>query len=206
MLNSIAIWAWFKVRQEKADNLKATGASKQVDTLTNQLSGLLLNPNNVGEGLNDLGAIEEGSEEEEDDDEDGDEDEDEEEDGIEKEEFIEEVFNNTNTSHKFSTIEKEFVPQAFSHFTYEASKKNFMVVDLQGVLKQNTDGTSVYHLTDPAIHKQKKKKFRSWTFGRTDRGEKGMKAFFRTHQCNNLCKLLGLEERHVSRDSFVDNI
>ncbi|OEU05955.1 kinase-like protein, partial [Fragilariopsis cylindrus CCMP1102] len=87
-------------------------------------------------------------------------------------------------------------PQSFSHFTYEKSKRYFMVVDLQGVLAINpVDGTKCYKLTDPVIHKRRKKKkekLRKYTFGRTDRGEKGMKAFFHTHQCNDLCRLLGL--------------
>ena len=100
-----------------------------------------------------------------------------------------------------------------------------MVVDLQGVLKINNDGTKCYELTDPVIHKRRKKsknKLRKYTFGRTvslsihisilalwfhyssykvsnfnrsekDRGDKGMKAFFKTHKCSELCRLLGLK-------------
>ncbi len=138
--------------------------------------------------LTGLGAIEEGSEEE--DEEDGNE-----EDIIEAEHSKK----SKNGNYNFAAIQKEFIPQAFSHFTYENSKKHFMVVDLQGVLKENQDGTSVYHLTDPVIHKRRRKKsqkFRNWSFGRTDRGEKGMKAFFHTHKCNDLCRLLGLEQHN----------
>lgn len=87
----------------------------------------------------------------------------------------------------------EFWPQAFSHFTYEKSKKRLMVVDLQGVLTKNNDGTKVYQLTDPVIHKHRKRNtFKNWNFGRTDRGEKGMRAFFESHVCNDACRMLNL--------------
>ena len=91
-------------------------------------------------------------------------------------------------------------PQAFSHYTYEKSKKHFMVVDLQGVFTTNLDGTKCFELTDPVIHKHRKKNrdlYKSWTFGRTDRGETGMKAFFKTHKCSDVCRLLGLTEVNV---------
>mmetsp|Transcript_39004 Transcript_39004/g.94410 ORF Transcript_39004/g.94410 Transcript_39004/m.94410 type:complete len:122 (-) Transcript_39004:260-625(-) len=48
----------------------------------------------------------------------------------------------------------EDILQAFRHFTYVKGKKMLMVVDLQGILKQDRDGTSQYLLTDPAIHKR----------------------------------------------------
>ena len=98
---------------------------------------------------------------------------------------------------EYNAIRNEDFPQAFSHFSYEKSKKQLMVVDLQGIFRENPDGTSEYVLTDPAIHKRKRSKrsnkLAGWTFGRTDRGEKGMKAFFDTHVCTDACRLLGLE-------------
>lgn len=109
----------------------------------------------------------------------------------------------TNASQHFR-VRKEHIPQAFSHFTYEKSKKMLMVVDLQGVLVEHSDGTKEYVLTDPAIHKRRKHKhsnniLEGWTFGRTDRGESGMNNFFRTHHCNDACRILGLEEYIKSR-------
>ncbi|EED90986.1 elongation factor kinase, partial [Thalassiosira pseudonana CCMP1335] len=96
---------------------------------------------------------------------------------------------------------KESAPQPFSHFTYEKSKNFFMVVDLQGVLTINNDGTKCYELTDPVIHKHRSKKNqKQWSFGRTDRGEKGMLAFFETHKCTQACKLLGLTEVEIRGD------
>jgi hypothetical protein len=91
----------------------------------------------------------------------------------------------------------EDFPQAFSHFSYEKSKKFLMVVDLQGIFRVNKDGTKEYILTDPAIHQRKRRRSnrsRNWSFGRTDRGEKGMKAFFDTHECNDACRFVGLTE------------
>lgn len=73
-------------------------------------------------------------------------------------------------SYSIGQIKDALIPQAFSHFSYEKSKKYFMVVDLQGVLKTNTDGTKCYMLTDPVIHKRrlkKKRKLKNYTFGRT---------------------------------------
>jgi hypothetical protein len=74
---------------------------------------------------------------------------------------------------RFDLKDEDF-PHAFSHFSYEMSKGRLMVVDLQGVFTVRPNGTRVYELTDPVIHKKKsKRRFRKWTFGRTDRGQKG---------------------------------
>jgi hypothetical protein len=92
-------------------------------------------------------------------------------------------------------VKDEDFPQAFSHFTYEKSKKKLMVVDLQGTFQINQDGTREYRLTDPVIHKHRRsRQLRHWSFGRTDRGERGMRAFWATHQCTAACRLLGLNE------------
>ena len=92
-------------------------------------------------------------------------------------------------------------PQAFSHFTYENSKRKLMVVDLQGVFTVNKAyGTKVYELTDPVIHQRpsgKKGERKMMNFGRTDRGIMGMKAFFESHECTDACKFLGLSEVKV---------
>jgi hypothetical protein len=86
-----------------------------------------------------------------------------------------------------------------------------MVVDLQGVLSMKR-GRKCFQLTDPVIHKRrtkKKEKLKKFTFGRTDRGDKGMRAFFDSHRCTELCRLLGLNENergpsiiNESRESF----
>ncbi len=84
-------------------------------------------------------------------------------------------------SYVLSNIKKDDIPQTFSHFTYQKSKKCLMVVDLQGVLYEDKTDGNVYKLTDPVIHKQKvknRRKFRHWSFGRTDRGKKGRVLYF----------------------------
>jgi hypothetical protein len=39
-------------------------------------------------------------------------------------------------------------------------------------------------------------------FGRTDRGERGFRDFFRTHRCSPICRLLGLEDSAVVTDKL----
>lgn len=131
-----------------------------------------------------LGAIEEGSEEEDESDGEG---------------VVFDGKASTPDGGEYQDVQPGHFPQAFSHYTYEKSKQKLMVVDLQGVYEEYEDGTSRYVLTDPVIHKRKRgrqKQLAQWTFGRTDRGEKGMKAFFETHECNEVCRLLGLHEKH----------
>ena len=156
---------------------------KDVDDLLNRFG-------NLGVGMggnNDLGAIEEGSE---------DESEDEDEDIFDSKESAPQRGN-----YDLKGLQDAFFVQAFSHFTYEKSKNFFMVVDLQGVLTINNDGTKCYERTDPVIHKHRSKKNqKQWSFGRTDRGEKGMLAFFETHKCTQACKLLGLTEVEIRGD------
>ncbi|KAL7548558.1 hypothetical protein ACHAWF_012911 [Thalassiosira exigua] len=133
-----------------------------------------------------LGAIEEGSEEE-------------------SEEEEEELFDSKEAipyEGDYTDLQDAYFPQAFSHFTYEKTKRQLMVVDLQGVFTKKNDGTKVYELTDPVIHKRRHNRNRAmkqWSFGRTDRGENGMKAFFETHKCTHACKLLGLSEVDVNK-------
>eukprot|EP00282_Hemiselmis_andersenii_P035154 CAMPEP_0169443004 /NCGR_PEP_ID=MMETSP1042-20121227/9126_1 /TAXON_ID=464988 /ORGANISM="Hemiselmis andersenii, Strain CCMP1180" /LENGTH=724 /DNA_ID=CAMNT_0009554207 /DNA_START=221 /DNA_END=2396 /DNA_ORIENTATION=+ len=87
-------------------------------------------------------------------------------------------------------IVPEDVPQAFSHFSYEHSKKKMLVCDLQGVL-DSTQQPHLFELTDPVIH-YASQSGRANVYGRTDKGKKGMNAFFRTHKCNGVCELLKL--------------
>ena len=72
----------------------------------------------------------------------------------------------------YRDLKDEHIPQAFSHYSYAKSKKRLMVVDLQGVLDNHSDGTKSYNLTDPVIHKRRHDNGYKWNFGRTDRGDK----------------------------------
>jgi len=72
-----------------------------------------------------------------------------------------------------STASFEFDDEDFPtpfKFTLQMSKDSLMVIDLQDVFTVRPNGTRVYKLTDPGIHKSKQR-FRKWTFGRT--GKKG---------------------------------
>ena len=84
--------------------------------------------------------------------------------------------------------------QAFTHFTYIFTNKQALVCDLQGVY--NSDMVPpTFELTDPAIH-YRSASGRSNVFGRTDAGEEGMELFFKTHDCNQVCKLMQLSRKN----------
>ena len=66
------------------------------------------------------------------------------------------------------------------------SMGHFLVVDLQGV---------GHLLTDPSIHTRDPERFK---LSDTNLNEEGFKFFFATHQCNAICRELGLRsERHM---------
>jgi hypothetical protein len=104
----------------------------------------------------------------------------------------------------YSAIEDQSFAQAFSHFSFVKSRRSFMVVDLQGVFKIERDSTRKFMLTDPAIHKKNSRERKAMSdFGRTDRGRKGMRAFFRTHSCSDACRLLALQKVDPHTLQFV---
>lgn len=101
-----------------------------------------------------------------------------------------EKYNNNDGWVNQSDCVKCQVAQAFSHFTYESSNQQKMVVDIQGASIGSISSMCMY--TDPQIHSVEK------AFGRADRGTNGFKSFFRTHKCNHLCRELGLPSRSSS--------
>lgn len=88
--------------------------------------------------------------------------------------------------------------QAFSHFTYRNSRRKMLVCDLQGVKSTcpDKDRAGVFELTDPVIH-YRSKSGRSQVYGRTDLDKRGINSFFKTHECNDVCRLLGLSRQAV---------
>lgn len=69
-------------------------------------------------------------------------------------------------------------PQAFSHFTYEASNHELLAVDIQGV-------GDLY--TDPQIHT-----LNGHNFGKGNLGVLGFQKFLSSHRCNSICRYLKL--------------
>ncbi|KNC77264.1 hypothetical protein SARC_10273 [Sphaeroforma arctica JP610] len=105
------------------------------------------------------------------------------------------------------------VPQAFTHFTYAHTKRALMVCDLQGVLDRSQT-PAMFEFTDPCIHHhdtnqqqarrkgKKKRRARRKVFGRTDLDRRGMHQFFRTHVCNALCEILGIDKvKEIDRNA-----
>ena len=74
--------------------------------------------------------------------------------------------------------------QAFSHYSWEKSGKRQVICDLQGI----KIGDTRVALTDPAIHDTN-----VLCHGNTNLGARGIQQFFRNHECNYLCRALGLK-------------
>ena len=76
------------------------------------------------------------------------------------------------------------VMQTFSHFTFFKSEQSLLICDLEGVVNGNR-----VVLTDPAIHNRTFPK----KYGPTDGGFLGIRRFFGSHECNSICREMGLE-------------
>ena len=85
-------------------------------------------------------------------------------------------------------VQATILAQAFSHFTYQASGCNEIVVNIQGC------GT---RWTDPCLHSKKCK------YGRTDCGTNGISKFFETHKCNFWCVFLKLNPVKLDTEQSV---
>ena len=84
---------------------------------------------------------------------------------------------------------------AFCHWTHDFTEGFLVVVDLQGISKENS-----YFLTDPSINCKAPK------FGNTNLGEVGMEMFFTTHSCGDVCKAMGLKRNEHMKTSIRERV
>jgi elongation factor 2 kinase len=96
--------------------------------------------------------------------------------GVER--FIHGAYRKHNNNFGFVSDDERNTPQAFSHFTYEASQHELLICDIQGV-------ADCY--TDPQIHNQDGR-----GFGKGNMGQRGLTKFLSTHRCNAICRYLKL--------------
>ncbi|XP_054842491.1 transient receptor potential cation channel subfamily M member 6 [Eublepharis macularius] len=94
-------------------------------------------------------------------------------------------YNNNNGDEITPTNVLEEVMLAFSHWTYEYTRGELLVLDLQGVGE---------NLTDPSVIKPEDKQAKGMAFGPANLGEEAIKNFISKHQCNSCCRKLRLPD------------
>ncbi|XP_012972837.1 transient receptor potential cation channel subfamily M member 6 [Mesocricetus auratus] len=94
-------------------------------------------------------------------------------------------YNNNNGDEIAPTNTLEELMLAFSHWTYEYTRGELLVLDLQGVGE---------NLTDPSVIKPEDKQSRGMVFGPANLGEDAIRNFIAKHHCNSCCGKLRLPD------------
>ncbi|KAM8802610.1 transient receptor potential cation channel subfamily M member 6 [Rhynchonycteris naso] len=94
-------------------------------------------------------------------------------------------YNNNNGDEIVPTNTLEELMLAFSHWTYEYTRGELLVLDLQGVGE---------NLTDPSVIKPEDKQSRGMVFGPANLGEDAIRNFIAKHRCNTCCRKLKLQD------------
>jgi elongation factor 2 kinase len=106
------------------------------------------------------------------------------------EKYLDGNYRKHNNNYGYVNENERNTPQAFSHFTWEASGKKLIVVDIQGVDDYYTDPQ--IHIIDEVQPGEANFFSEYSTASPGNLGTQGVEKFFETHQCNEICKQLGL--------------
>ncbi|XP_075064039.1 transient receptor potential cation channel subfamily M member 7 isoform X2 [Mixophyes fleayi] len=94
-------------------------------------------------------------------------------------------YNNNNGDESIATNMLEETMLAFSHWTFEYTRGELLVLDLQGVGE---------NLTDPSVIKSGQKRSSDMVFGPANLGDDAIKNFRAKHHCNSCCRKLKLPD------------
>ncbi|KAM4675491.1 transient receptor potential cation channel subfamily M member 7-like [Discoglossus pictus] len=94
-------------------------------------------------------------------------------------------YNNNNGDESIPTNMLEETMLAFSHWTFEYTRGELLVLDLQGVGE---------NLTDPSVIKSGEKRSSDMVFGPANLGDDAIKNFRAKHHCNSCCRKLKLPD------------
>ncbi|KAM4749007.1 transient receptor potential cation channel subfamily M member 7-like [Rhinophrynus dorsalis] len=101
-------------------------------------------------------------------------------------------YNNNTGNENVPTNKLEKTMLAFSHWTYEYTRGEYLVLDLQGVGE---------NLTDPSVIKSGEKRSQDMVFGPANLGDDAIKNFCSQHECNTCCRNLRLPE--LKRNDYI---